>query len=82
MEKEKKQWFLALGYRLWVPISWEGWAVMIFFVGVLLLIRQVNMALFGNGAFEFSKHWPMMLELGVTIFAIYWVTRGRVKKQQ
>ena len=82
MEKEKKQWFLALSYRLWVPISWEGWAVTIFFVGVLLLIRQVNMALSGNGAFEFSKHWPMMLELGATIFAIYGVTRGRVKKQQ
>jgi hypothetical protein len=77
---KKKYWFLALDYRIWIPISWEGWGMTASFVCALVIILKVN-GVSEEVAFNFSKHWPMLLELVISIVAWYWVSRGHVKKK-
>jgi hypothetical protein len=79
MQEEKKYWFLKISRTLWIPISWEGWATTLVLVCALFFIYKVN-GVSREVAFEFARHWPMLLEFGITIIAVYWVTNGHVKK--
>jgi hypothetical protein len=80
MEKAKKIWFTALSRRLWIPISFEGWGVTLAFALGLFLIYKVN-GVSDKVAFKFSRHWPILLELGLLVAPLLWVSRGHVKKK-
>jgi len=79
MKKDKKYWFLKMSRTLWIPISWEGWGALFVFVGALMLIYKGN-DVSDEVTFDLASHWPMLLEMGVSIMAFYWVSHGHVKK--
>lgn len=80
MEKDKKYWFIKFSRNLWIPISWEGWLTTFLLVCALFLIYKIN-GVSDKVTFSFAKHWPMLLEFGVSIVAVYWVSHGHVKKR-
>lgn len=80
MENEKKFWFLKLSYRIWIPISWEGWFVIIAFTFALFLIRTQSGLAYAE-PFNLARHWPIFLKLGVAIVIFLWVSRGHVKER-
>lgn len=45
----------------------------------LFLISKIN-KVSDNVAFSFSDHWPVLLEMAILFFTMYWVTRGQVDK--
>ena len=80
MEKTKKIWFTALSRRLWIPISIEGWIVAFALAFGLFLIYKIN-GVSSKVAFSFSAHWPVLLELALLVSALFWVSRGHVRKR-
>jgi hypothetical protein len=80
MEKEKKFWFLKVSYRLWIPISWEGWLTFFVLAFALFLIKTQS-GVSDKEAFNLATHWPILLELSVTVIAFFWVSHGHVKKR-
>ena len=79
MENDKKFWFLKLSYRLWVPISWEGWLITCGLALTLFLIHA-QMGVAGKETFNLARHWPILVELGMTVVAFFWLAHGHVKK--
>lgn len=80
MEKEKKFWFLRLSSRIWIPISWEGWLTTFALAFALFLIRTQG-GISDKEAFSLAKHWPILLELCITVIAFLLLARGHVKKR-
>jgi hypothetical protein len=80
MERGKKIWFSAISYRLWIPVSIEGWVVTFAFALGIFLIFKVN-EVSDKVAFKLSVHWPMLLELAILAVGLLWVSRGHVKKR-
>lgn len=79
MDEDKKIWFKGYSRTLWIPISLEGWTVSVAFAFGIFLILKIN-KVSDNVAFSFSNHWPMLLEMAILIFTMYWITRGHVDK--
>ena len=80
MTTEKKRWFIAYSYRVWLPVSWEGWLSMLLFTGLVVLIYVVN-DVSDDVPFVFAKHWPMLAEFVVLIAALLWISRGHAEKR-
>lgn len=78
MSEAKKVWFHRVIGRLWIPISWEGWAYLVVTPALLYGIRRLN-GLSLDDFVSLSGHWPVLLESGVVIALAVWVTRGRVR---
>ncbi|MDA8126831.1 MAG: hypothetical protein M0009_16805 [Deltaproteobacteria bacterium] len=78
--KRKKFWFLKLSGRIWIPISWEGWLTAFVLVFALLLIGTQSW-IYYREAFSLARHWPILLELSITLIAFYWLSHGHVKKR-
>jgi len=79
MSEDKKVWFHRVNARIWLPISWEGWAMLLGFVGGFFLIPYLN-GLSRNESIVFARDWPVLLEMGVLVVAFYWLSSGRVRK--
>ena len=79
MNKEKKYWFHRVNMTLWLPLSWEGWAMLIGFTASFFLILKIN-GLGRDESVVLAKHWPALLEIGVSVIAFYWLSRGRVRR--
>ncbi|MBN2497148.1 MAG: hypothetical protein JXR96_21325 [Deltaproteobacteria bacterium] len=79
MSDGKKVWFHRLSSRLWLPISWEGWAVLAGLVVGLLAIVKIH-APSAREPIVLSRDWPALLELAVLVAAFYWICRGRVRR--
>jgi|GEM_PF-4936033 len=80
MEKETKFWFLKLSYKIWIPISWEGWLTTFALAFALFLIRTQS-GISDKETFSLAKHWPILLELSVAVIAFFLLSHGHVKKR-
>ena len=80
MEKERQFWFLKLSYRIWIPISWEGW-ITTFALALALFLIRTQSGLATRETFSLAKHWPILLELIITVIAFFWLSYGHVKKR-
>ncbi|MBW2704424.1 MAG: hypothetical protein JRF33_26700 [Deltaproteobacteria bacterium] len=79
MNEEKKYWFHRVNFNLWLPLSWEGWALTFGTVGAIFLIFKLN-GLTGQESIVLAKHWPVLLEMGVAVAGFYWLSRGHVRR--
>ena len=79
MSEDKKVWFHRVNARIWLPISWEGWAMLLGLVGGILLILHLN-GLSGKESIVFARDWPILLEMGVLVVVFYGLSHGRVRK--
>jgi hypothetical protein len=79
MGENKKPWFHRVSFRLWLPLSCEGWLLLAGLVAGMLLIPYLN-GLDTRESLSLERHWPALVELGVLIIAFYWLAHGHVRK--
>lgn len=78
----KKIWFIAYGYRLWIPVSKEAWMVLGGQIAFLLFILWSNgLISTGDRPFVLSDDWPILLEIALLIIATLWICKGHVDKR-
>ena len=80
MKKDKKIWFIGISRTFWIPTSIEGWFTTIVSIFLLYLIYVIN-GVSDDIPFSFSRHWPILVEITVVIFGLYWVTAEHVDKR-
>lgn len=77
---EKKRWFVGYSTTLWVPVTLEGWVVIIAFIAGLYLVYQLN-GVSGDVPFDITLHWPVIVEMLVVIIGFFWISKGHVDKR-
>jgi len=61
-DKNKKLWFKRKLYGWgWYPVSWEGWSVTIFYIGIIILLYT---AVYNSNS---TTEWALLFLLPVAI---------------
>ena len=79
MNSEKKPWFYRVSFNLWIPISWEGWLLMLAFIGSLGLVGYLNGANM-HDSINLKKHWYILLEFAVPVILFYVLSKGCTRR--
>lgn len=80
MSKQNKIWFNAYSRTLWIPVSWQGWVIIIAFCAAMWSIYVTN-NVSDNVPFDLAKHWPIFVELIVVFIWINIISRGHIDKK-
>lgn len=80
MDDEKERWFIGYSRRMWWPVSWQGWALM---VGYFLSMSAI-VGLSGHAAEESLSMREivfLLAQIAVPTVGFYWLSRGHVDKR-
>ena len=78
--EEKKVWYIGIHRRLWVPVSIEGWLIMLGCFGSIWLLGQLH-GVFNGSQPPFSQIVFFLLEFLVISSVVFYFTKDHVDRR-
>jgi len=78
VNEEKKIWFRGVTRRLWIPIAWEGWALLAASAAIVLGAFYLAGGRFDR-SIPLGENWWLLLVIAANYAGFYWIGRSRVR---